>query len=121
MLPLGSFSYTSSTQVPAFLLVILAFLVFPRAPLFLVCCLGHSPHVSRTVAGLLHFKQVVNRLKIPHGLSTPLFHRWSEVPSSEESVVIHHKKNYRLYKDATCHNLWPCDLTDVTTFSSLFF
>ena len=26
-------------------------------------------------------KQVVNRLKIPKGLSTLLFHRWSEVPS----------------------------------------
>ena len=26
-------------------------------------------------------KQVVNRLKIPQGLSTLLFHRWSEVPS----------------------------------------
>ena len=26
-------------------------------------------------------KQVVNRLKISQGLSTLLFHRWSEVPS----------------------------------------
>ena len=26
-------------------------------------------------------KRVVNRLKIPQGLSTLLFHRWSEVPS----------------------------------------
>ena len=26
-------------------------------------------------------KQVVNRLKIPQGLSTLMFHRWSEVPS----------------------------------------
>ena len=26
-------------------------------------------------------KQVVNRLKIPQGLSTLLFRRWSEVPS----------------------------------------
>ena len=26
-------------------------------------------------------KQVVNRLKIPQGLSTLLFHQWSEVPS----------------------------------------
>ena len=43
------FSYTS-THVPA-LLVILVFLVFPTAPLFLVCCLGHSPYVSQTVAG----------------------------------------------------------------------
>ena len=36
-------------------------------------------------------------------------------------MVIHRKKNYWLYKDATCHNLWPCDFTDVTAFSSLFF
>ena len=35
--------------------------------------------------------------------------------------MIHRKKNYWLYKDATCHNLWPCDFTDVTAFSSLFF
>ena len=28
-------------------------------------------------------KQVVNRLKIPQGLSTLLFHRWSEVSSRE--------------------------------------
>ena len=26
-------------------------------------------------------KQVVNRLKIPQGLSTLIFRRWSEVPS----------------------------------------
>ncbi len=26
-------------------------------------------------------KRVINRLKIPQGLSTLLFHRWSEVPS----------------------------------------
>ena len=29
-------------------------LVFPRASLFLVCCLGRSPHVSQTVVGWLH-------------------------------------------------------------------
>ena len=32
-------------------LVVLVFLVFPRAPLFIVCCLGCIPHVSQTVAG----------------------------------------------------------------------
>ena len=42
-------------------------------------------------------------------------------PQGEESAVIHCKKNCLLYKDATCHNLWPCDFTDVTAFSSLFF
>jgi len=35
--------------------------------------------------------------------------------------VIHRKKNYWFYKDASCHNIWPCDFTDVTAFSSLFF
>ena len=38
-------------------------------------------------------KQVVNRLKIPQGLSTQLFHRWSEVPlKGRGSAVIHRKK-----------------------------
>ena len=64
-------------------------------------------------------KQVVNRLKIPQGLFTLLFQRWS--PQGEESAVIHHKKNYRLYKDATCHNIWACDFTVVAVFFSLFF
>ena len=35
--------------------------------------------------------------------------------------MIHCKKNYQLYEDATCHSLWPCDFTDVTAFCSLFF
>ena len=35
--------------------------------------------------------------------------------------MIHHKKNYLFYKDATCQNLWPRDFTDVTAFSSPFF
>ena len=66
---------------------------------------------------------MVNRLKIPQGFSTLLFHQWSEVPSRGEFCgdSIHHTKNYLLYKDATCHNLWPCDFTDVTAFSFLFF
>ena len=34
--------------------------------------------------------------------------------------MIYCKKNYWLYKDATCHCLWPCDFTDVTAFYSLF-
>ena len=42
-------------------------------------------------------------------------------PQGEESAVIHRKKNYWLYKDASCNNIWPCDFTDVTAFSSLFF
>ena len=79
MLPFGSFSYTSSTQDPA--VVILVFLVFARAPLFLVCCLGIFHMCHRLWQGDCTCKQVVNRLKIPQGLSTLLFHRWSEVPS----------------------------------------
>ena len=65
-------------------------------------------------------KQVVNRLKIPQGLSTLSFRRWSEVPSrgvggGGGSAVIHRKKNIKkdeeedlLYKDAIClcHSLW---------------
>ena len=35
--------------------------------------------------------------------------------------MIHCKKNYQLYKDATCHSLWPSDFTDVTVLYSLFF
>ena len=50
-----------------------------------------------------------------------VLHRWSEVLSRGEVAVIHRKKNYLLYKDATSHNLWPCDFTDVTAFSSVFF
>ena len=41
-----------------------------------------SPHVTACGRVISHNrKQVVNRLKIPQGLSTLLFHRWSEVPS----------------------------------------
>ena len=80
MLPFGSFSHTSA-QVPALLLVILVFLVFPRSPLFLVCFLGIVHMCHRLWQGDCTCKQVVNRLKIPQGLSTLLFHRWSEVPS----------------------------------------
>ena len=39
----------------------------------------HTP--SCTQIFLWFCKQVVNRLKIPQGLSTLLFHQWSEVPS----------------------------------------
>ena len=35
-------------------------------------------------------------------------------------MVIHHKKSYWLYKDATCHSLWPSDFTDVTALCSLY-
>ncbi len=43
---------------------------------------GGSPHVTACGRVISHkCKQMVNRLKIPQGLSTLLFHRWSEVPS----------------------------------------
>ena len=79
MFPFGSFSYTSSTQVPALLVILV----------FLVC--------NCTC------KQVVIRLKIPQGLSTLLFHRWSEVPSRGGVRGDSPYENYLLYKDATCH------------------
>ena len=81
MLSFGSFLYTS-THVPA-LLVILVILVFPRAPLFLVCCLGCIPHVSQT------------------GRVTALV------------------KGGKQAQDPP--SLWPCNFTDATAFSSLFF
>ena len=73
-----SFPYT---LYPA-LLVVLFWLAFPRVSLLLVCFSG-VVHMSQPVAGYFthNCKQVVNRLKIPQGLSTLLFHRWSEVPS----------------------------------------
>ena len=41
-----------------------------------------SPHVNLWLGDFTpNRKQVVNRIKIPQGLSTLLFHRWSEVPS----------------------------------------
>ena len=61
------------------LLVVLFWLAFLSVSLFLVCFLGVI-HMSQ--GDFTHkCKQVVNRLKIPQGLSTLLFHRWSEVPS----------------------------------------
>ena len=46
---------------------------------------GGSPRVTACGSVISHNrKQVVNRLKIPQGLSTLLFHRWSEVPSRGE-------------------------------------
>ena len=74
------FLFSSDTLCPA--LVVLFWLAFPSVSLFLVCFSG-VVHMSQAVAGdfTQNRKQVVNRLKIPQGLSTLLFHRWSEVPS----------------------------------------
>ena len=55
------------------LLVVLFWLAFLSVFLFLVWFSGLDFTHNR--------KQVVNRLKIPQGLSTLLLHRWSEVPS----------------------------------------
>ena len=78
MLPLVCFSYTLYPAV----LAVLFWLVFPSVSLLLVCFSG-VVHMSQPVAGDFTHKrkQVVNRLKIPQGLSTLMFHRWSEVPS----------------------------------------
>ena len=51
-------------------------------------------------------KQVVNRLKIPQVSPHYCFTGGVKFPQGEESVVIDCLKNYLLYKDATCHNLW---------------
>ena len=61
----------------------------------------------------LNRKQVANRLKIPQGLSTLMFRRWSEFPQGEGSAVVHRKKNYLLYKDTRYqwHSLWESDFT----------
>ena len=82
------------------LLVVLFWSAFLSVSLFLVCFLGVI-HMSQGDFTDNH-KQVVNRLKIPQGLSTLLFHRRSEVLQGEGSAVIHCMKNDLLYKDATC-------------------
>ena len=81
MLPLGYFFSSPYTLYPA-LVVVLFWLASPSVSLLLVCFLG-VVHMSQPVAGYFthNGKQVVNRLKIPQGLSILLFHRWSEVPS----------------------------------------
>ena len=64
------------------LLVVLFWLAFLSVFLFLVWFSGLCARHSLWQGDFTHNrKQVVNRLKIPQGLSTLLFHRWSEVPS----------------------------------------
>ena len=46
-------------------------------------------------------KQVVNRLKIPQGLSTVCFIGGVKFPQGEGSAVVHRKKNDLLYETAT--------------------
>ena len=61
--------------------MVLFWLAFLSVSLFIVFFRG-SAHHSLWQGDFTHNrKQVVNRLKIPQGLSTLLFHRWSEVPS----------------------------------------
>ena len=64
------------------LLVVLFWLACLSFSLFLVC-ISRVVHMSQQWQGDFtpNRKQVVNRLKIPQGLSALLFHRWSEVPS----------------------------------------
>ena len=56
---------------------------------------------------------IVNRLKIPQGLSTLYFAGGVKFPHGEGSAVIHRKKNYLLYKDTRYqwHSLWESDFT----------
>ena len=73
--------FFSDTLCPA-LLVVLFWLAFPSVSLFIVC-FSDVVHISHSLwqGDITHnCKQVVNRLKIPQGLSTLLFHRWSELP-----------------------------------------
>ena len=46
--------------------------------IFIYVCVTYSLWKGEFTRNL---KQVVNRLKIPQGLSTLMFRRWSEVPS----------------------------------------
>ena len=57
-------------------------IALPHVRVLTIChmkILTSKPHVF--VPAFSNRKQVVNRLKIPQGLSTLIFHRWSEVPS----------------------------------------
>ena len=65
------------------LLVVLFLLAFLSVSLSSQCAFrGQCTCHSLWLCDFTHNrKQVVNRLKIPQGLSTLLFHRWSEVPS----------------------------------------
>ena len=59
-------------------------------------------------------KQVVNRLKIPRVSPHHCFTGGVKFPQGEGSTVIHHKKNYLFYKDATCiHVLSECCLLEL--------
>ena len=61
-------------------------------------CLCHSLWESDFTC---HREQVVNRLKIPQGLSTLYFAGGVKFPQGEGSAVVHRKKNDLLYKRAT--------------------
>ena len=75
-------------------------------------------------------KQVVNRLKIPQGLSTQLFHRWIEVPSRGgvrgdspyKKKFKKKKKKKPCFTQRTPHSLWQCDFScSLNPFSSASF
>ena len=83
MLPVGQggVGLDDTFLYPA-LLVVLFWLAFLSVSLFLVCFLGVVHMDCLWQGDFTHNgKQVVIRLKIPQGLSTLLFHWWSEVPS----------------------------------------
>ena len=86
-----------------------------------VTCLCHS-----LWQGEFTCEQVVNRPKIPQGLSTLLFRRWSEVPSrggvsgdspykknkkQKKKLQKNTQKNDHLYASCLCHSLWHADFT----------
>ena len=76
-----------------------------------------SPHVTACGRVISHkHKHLVNRLKIPWGLSTLLFHRWSEVPSRGR---VHSDSPYvKLPALQRCHLFSECL---IGLLSELFF
>ena len=124
MVPLFVFSY--NFLYPA-LLVVLFWLAFPSVSLFLVCFLGVI-HMSQPVAGWFHtqgvctYKQLVNKLKIPGSLHTIVsLVEWNSFKGRSPQWFTVRKTTSFTKMPLKCHDIWPCDFTDVTAFSSLFF
>ena len=76
----GFFSWSSSTALFFLVLFFLALLCLVRMHA-INSCVGDKWQRLRRDDFTHNGKQAVNRLKIPQGLSTLMFRRWSEVPS----------------------------------------
>ena len=77
----GIFHATSTVLFFFLVLFFLAGLPCPLRMHAINSCVGDTWHRLWRVDFTHNGKQVVNRLKIPQGLSTLMFRRWSEVPS----------------------------------------